>query len=113
MCAGMWTRWPEAGAIVCRRHVLARARSRSVERGLECLGGLPLAIGIDVQIDVRPERERGAPVADRQIRVELRGALERADRGFMIEPVQVLHPLIEVLLRLGVLRRYDPMEVAE
>jgi hypothetical protein len=65
---------------------------------------LLFTIGIDVEIDVRSERERRAPVGHREIRIELRRLLERLDGRLVIESVQIRHSLIEVPLRLGVLR---------
>src|SRR5207248_10428993 len=68
---------------------------------------LLFAIRIDVEVDVRSESESDAPISHPQIRIELRNALKRFDRRFMIEAVQIRHPLIEILLRLGTLGGAD------
>jgi len=57
------------------------------DRGVDVVVGLLLAVGIDVHVDVRSEREGGAPIADGQIRIELCSSLKRGDGSFVIEAV--------------------------
>ncbi len=61
----------------------------------------------------RAEGEGDAPPRHGEIRIELAGALERLHRRLVIEAVEVLHALIEELLRLGALRRHRAMKLAE
>ena len=71
------------------------------------------AIGIDVEVDVGSERERDAPICDREAGIELRRLLERFDGRLMIETVQIRHPLIEISLRLRIFRADSKMRFAE
>ena len=90
------------GRISGERHGLLRG----VER-------LLLVLGVDVEVDVGPERERDPPQRHRRLRVERRGPLERADGLVVVEPVQEVEPLVEEPLRLGTRSRDRVMDVAD
>ena len=68
-------------------------------RLLHHLPGQLLALGVGGKVDVGPERERDAPQAHRALGVDLRAALEGADRLFVIEGIGEAQALIEILLR--------------
>ena len=67
--------------------------------------GGDLALGVNVEVDVRPQRVGDAPVGHRQVRVEVSRALERAHGLVVVEGIDEAQPLVEKLLRLGALRR--------
>ena len=72
-----------------------------------------LAVGVDVEVDVRSERQRDAPVRHRRRGIELGGPAERADRLVVIERVDERQALIEELLRLGAFRGDRMVQPAE
>ena len=51
--------------------------------------------GVNRHVDVRPERERHSPMGHRQLRIQLRGPLERADSFVVVEAVNERESLIE------------------
>jgi len=65
---------------------------------LHSIVGRLLARRINIEVDVWSERERHAPMGHRQTRIELRGALKRADSFVMIESEHEGESLIEKLL---------------
>ena len=92
-----------AGGRVCQERLCA----------LRCVVGRLLARGIDVEVDVRTERERNPPMRHRRGGVELRRAAERADRLVVVEAVDERQTLVEELLRLAALRRDGMIQFAE
>ena len=78
-----------------RRRTRARsagARAASATALLRLVVGRLLALRIDVEVDVRSERQRDAPVRHRRRRVELGGARKRTDRLVVIEAVDEVSP---------------------
>ena len=68
---------------------------------------------VDIEVVVRPERPRLAPVRHRGIRIERRRLFERPDRRFVVEAECLRHPLVEQLLCFGVRRPDRMMMLAE
>ena len=57
------------------------------------------------EVDVRPARERDAPMRHGAGRISLLRRLERANRGAVIEAEEEVEALVEVFLRFGRVRR--------
>ena len=70
-------------------------------------------VGVHGHIDIGTERERDPPVRHRQAGIELRRALERPDRRFVIEGEDQLHSLVEIRLRLSVSGRHAVVQRSE
>ena len=80
---------------------------------MNCSKRFRLVGWIHRRIDVRPERERLAPVGHREIRIQALRFPVRAACFRVIERVRQVQPLIHEELRLRILRRYRKLMVTQ
>ena len=97
----------------CSACSFADAFAGALPRLPDRVEGLLRRLRRDRRVDVRPERERHAPVAHRAVGIDRRGLLERANRLGVVERVGQRQALVEVALRLGRRGRDLVVQVAE